>query len=64
MIELGEWQHNIYPHDPGTLYDCLACESECFCGPESNEDCVYCTLGQESEDLATKYDEAAWYDLN
>lgn len=23
--------HADYPHEPGMLYDCPACESECFC---------------------------------
>lgn len=24
-------QHADYPHDPGTLYDCPACEGTCHC---------------------------------
>lgn len=24
-------EHASYPHEPGTLYDCEACETECFC---------------------------------
>lgn len=57
-------QHNEYPHTPGMLYDCLACETTCFCGPEGDEPCVYHALAQESEDTAKRYDQAAWYDLN
>lgn len=33
-------QHADYPHEPGTLYDCPACESRCHCTPDSTE-CVY-----------------------
>lgn len=54
-------KHADYPHTPGVLYDCQACESTCFCGPEGDEPCVHCALNQESEDLATQYDWAAWY---
>jgi hypothetical protein len=57
-------KHNTYPHTPGMLYDCEMCESTCFCGPEGDEPCVHCALSQESEDLATHYDQAAWYDLD
>lgn len=32
--------HNEYPHIPGYLYDCQACESACHCTPDSAE-CVY-----------------------
>lgn len=36
--------HDAYPHHPGTLYDCLACESECFCYRTGGFDvkCIYC----------------------
>jgi len=25
-------RHADYPHEPGQLYDCPACEAQCFCG--------------------------------
>lgn len=35
--------HVDYPHEPGRLYDCPACESECHCsGKDGETDCVYC----------------------
>lgn len=33
-------EHVAYPHFPGRLYDCLACEAECFCTPGETE-CIY-----------------------
>jgi hypothetical protein len=30
--ELAE-EHVDYPHVPGYLYDCAACENSCHCGP-------------------------------
>lgn len=38
--DLTHFTHNEYPHLPGTLYDCQACESACHCTPDSAE-CVY-----------------------
>ena len=38
-----ETEHADYPHDPGTLYDCQACEESCYCGV-SHSPCVYCAL--------------------
>lgn len=36
-------EHSSYPHQPGYLYDCAACEAECFCGnntpPGNNPSC-------------------------
>jgi hypothetical protein len=32
--------HVSYPHLPGRLYDCPACEAECHCTPGDAE-CVY-----------------------
>lgn len=32
--------HVEYPHFPGYLHDCPACENECFCTPNHLE-CVY-----------------------
>lgn len=37
--------HVDYPHTPGTLYDCPACEAECFCA--DGFQCVHCALEQE-----------------
>jgi hypothetical protein len=41
--------HVGYPHEPGRLVDCLACEAECFCNPGIGwtpdlpvTPCVYC----------------------
>lgn len=50
--------HAGYPHEAGTLYDCTACESNCFChelregqitDAEDTEEtiCVHCAIGQE-----------------
>lgn len=33
-------QHADYPHEPGTLYDCAACEARCHCTPDDAE-CIY-----------------------
>lgn len=33
-------QHVDYPHEPGRLYDCEACEAECHCEPGTTE-CVF-----------------------
>lgn len=33
-------QHNDYPHNPGYLYDCAACEASCHCTP-GHAECVY-----------------------
>ena len=32
--------HVAYPHEPGRLYDCPACESRCHCTPGTAE-CVF-----------------------
>ncbi len=52
-------EHVDYPHAPGYLYDCLACESECHCQEGLTEmdgwtRCIYCTaqepyVGNESD---------------
>lgn len=57
-------KHSDFPHTPGMLYDCEACEAICFCGPDGEGPCVHHALIQESEDMATKYDQAAWYSLD
>lgn len=33
-------EHNEYPHTPGYLYDCAACESSCHCTP-GHAECVF-----------------------
>ena len=39
--------HADYPHHPGTLYDCLACESQYFCGEMG--DCLFCEIQVRGE---------------
>lgn len=37
--------HADYPHVPGQLYDCEACEAHCFCaGAPGGTRCVFCAL--------------------
>jgi len=38
--------HADYPHQPGTLYDCEACESDCYCDYETS--CVACAIANEN----------------
>ena len=33
-------RHVDYPHLPGRLYDCPACEAECHCTP-GDAQCIY-----------------------
>jgi hypothetical protein len=40
--------HVDYPHEPGTLYDCPACESTCHCGWGEGPVCVHCAIKAES----------------
>ena len=40
--------HVDYPHTPGTLYDCPACEAACFC--TGGFRCVHCALEAEHAD--------------
>lgn len=43
-----EIPHADYPHEPGRLYDCEACESRCHCtGYPGHVKCVFCALLQE-----------------
>ena len=50
-------EHVDYPHEPGRLHDCPACEAQCHCGPgvaagtetecvwpphEEEKTCVHC----------------------
>jgi hypothetical protein len=39
-------QHADYPHTPGMLYDCHACESACSC-EAWGESCVGCEVARE-----------------
>lgn len=32
--------HVPYPHEPGRLYDCPACEAKCHCKPDETE-CIW-----------------------
>src|SRR5262249_38710914 len=47
-------EHADYPHEPGQLYQCLACESRCYCF-SGDWQCVYCaTLAEHCDwDAAT-----------
>jgi hypothetical protein len=39
--------HVDYPHQPGALYDCPACEATCFCA--DGVVCVHCAIDAEAE---------------
>ena len=41
-------EHVDYPHTPGTLYDCPACEAACLC--TGGFQCVHCALAAEQVD--------------
>lgn len=43
MLLMG---HADYPHAPGYLYDCVACERECHCDG-IGEMCVHCAITEE-----------------
>jgi len=37
--------HADYPHEPGRLYDCGACEAQCHCtGDPGHVQCVFCAI--------------------
>ena len=40
VYTVTELTHVNYPHEPGRLYDCPACESSCHCKPGETE-CIY-----------------------
>lgn len=42
-----EWGHAGYPHVPGYLYDCEACEHTCHC-TDGGTVCVHCALCKET----------------
>lgn len=49
-IEKSEPQHADYPHEPGTLYDCPACEENCYCSTEPGcTPCLHCSLQSDAE---------------
>lgn len=52
--------HADYPHHPGTLYDCPACESTCYCTP-GHAPCVACAIRAEQAraDLMALFDVTA-----
>lgn len=39
--------HSTYPHHPGYLYDCEACEAECHCAT-GNSQCIW--SGHDNEE--------------
>lgn len=46
--------HVDYPHEPGRLYDCPACEAECHCtGDPGHTPCVYCAELMTDDELPT-----------
>jgi hypothetical protein len=45
----GEPEHADYPHMPGCLYDCPACEATCHC-PDDGVQCVHCAITAETAD--------------
>ena len=47
--------HADYPHDPGYLFDCPACEERCHCTP-GNAECVW---SGHDDDLGEYVDTAA-----
>jgi hypothetical protein len=47
LIPGGIFAHVDYPHTPGTLYDCPACEATCFC--TDGFQCVRCALDAEQD---------------
>lgn len=42
---VGTSGHVNYPHHPGALYDCPACEARCHCGPDvaagNDTECIW-----------------------
>lgn len=48
------YEHADYPHNPGALYDCPACESRCFCQALGyTSQCVFCAIRAEEARAAT-----------
>lgn len=51
-----DFGHVDYPHEPGTLYDCMGCElGECTCDPE-DEDGFGCVSQDCLRDLAIPFE--------
>lgn len=40
QCDCAEWEHSDYPHHPGYLVGCTACESRCHCDGEAAQ-CVF-----------------------
>lgn len=51
LPDMDEAPHVDYPHTPGYLFDCAACESRCHCTP-GHAECVY--AGQHHTTTATE----------
>lgn len=58
--------HADYPHSPGSLYDCAACEQVCHCDPDDvvtmgdeRDMCVHCeesdTFANEDGDMSDDF---------
>lgn len=45
-------KHATYPHMVGTLFDCPACESKCYC--ENAFSCVHCEIADERKNMTPK----------
>jgi hypothetical protein len=43
-----ELEHVDYPHNPGTLYNCPACEGNCYCDDVGL--CLHCDLIEEADE--------------
>jgi hypothetical protein len=54
----AEPQHADYPHEPGRLYDCPACEASCHCTPGYTQ-CVYSGEHNGTADDGTERHETA-----
>lgn len=53
MSDYGTPVHVDYPHEPGRLYDCFACETSCNCSGNVGElPCIYCA---EQEDTLSEF---------
>jgi hypothetical protein len=52
-------RHADYPHAPGALYDCPACETTCFCGGDGS--CVSCAIAAEGTPTARTPEQVAAY---
>lgn len=52
---MEQYEHVDYPHNPGQLYDCPACEAECLCNPikimlGEETQCVFCASLESERD--------------